>query len=69
VDLAKDHIKGWSNPSDIVYDCFMGSGTTAKMALLAKRDFIGSEVSPLYCNLANKSLKKYTMQFSKEINN
>jgi site-specific DNA-methyltransferase (adenine-specific) len=29
--LAMDHILSWSKENDIVYDPFMGSGTTAKM--------------------------------------
>ena len=32
--LARDHIYTWSNENDLVYDPFMGSGTTAKMAHL-----------------------------------
>lgn len=57
-DLAKDHILSWSKKGDIVYDCFMGSGTTAKMAVITKRKFIGSEVSKEYCAIATKRLKK-----------
>ena len=37
--LANDHIISWSNEGDLVYDPFMGSGTTAKMAIL-NIDFI-----------------------------
>ena len=33
--LANDHIISWSNEGDIVLDPFMGSGTTAKMAILS----------------------------------
>ncbi|WKV12650.1 DNA-methyltransferase [Marivirga harenae] len=61
-NLAKDHILSWSNPNDIVYDCFMGSGTTAKMALLTNRKYIGSEISSVYCELANKRLMKYSSE-------
>lgn len=32
--LANDHIISWSNDGDLIYDPFMGSGTTAKMAIL-----------------------------------
>ena len=39
--LANDHIISWSNEGDLVYDPFMGSGTTAKMAILNKRNWIG----------------------------
>tara|TARA_Y100001972_G_scaffold32291_1_gene39886 strand:- start:1048 stop:1797 length:750 start_codon:yes stop_codon:yes gene_type:complete len=55
--LAKDHIITWTNEKDLVYDCFMGSGTTAKMALKINRDFIGSEISKEYCEIAQKRIK------------
>lgn len=54
--LCRDHIISWSNEGDLVYDPFMGSGTTAKMALVNKRNFIGSEISEEYCKIANKRL-------------
>lgn len=50
--LANDHIISWSNPGDLVLDPFMGSGTTAKMALLNNRRFIGFELSKEYCDTA-----------------
>jgi DNA modification methylase len=55
--LAQDHILSWSNPGDIVLDPFMGSGTTAKMALLNKRNFIGFEISEEYVKIANQRLE------------
>ncbi len=63
-DLANDHILSWSNEGDLVYDPFMGSGTTAKMAHLQKRNWIGSEISAEYVDLANKRLKPYLLQTS-----
>lgn len=54
--LASDQIKTWSNENDLVYDCFMGSGTTAKIAKINKRNWIGSEMSEEYCNIANERL-------------
>ena len=60
--LAKEHIYSWSNEGDLIYDCFMGSGTTAKMAHLQKRYWIGSEISKEYTELANKRIKKYINQ-------
>lgn len=54
--LARDHILSWSVPSAVVYDPFMGSGTTAKMALLEGRNFIGSEISAEYVAIANDRL-------------
>ena len=54
--LANDHIISWSNENDIVYDPFMGSGTTAKMAIINKRNWIGSEISKEYCEIAEKRI-------------
>jgi len=56
--LANDHIVSWSNEGDIVYDPFMGSGTTAKMALANNRQYIGSELSAEYVEIANERLKQ-----------
>ena len=56
--LANDHILSWSNYGDLVYDPFMGSGTTAKMALLNKRNYIGSEISKEYCEIAEKRINE-----------
>jgi site-specific DNA-methyltransferase (adenine-specific) len=55
--LAQDHIISWSNENDTVLDCFMGSGTTGKMALLNGRKYIGFEISKEYCDIANERLK------------
>ena len=55
--LANDHIVSWSNKDDLVYDPFMGSGTTAKMALLNERNYIGSEISQEYCTIAEKRIQ------------
>jgi len=56
--LSNDHILSWSNEGDLVYDCFMGSGTTAKMAILNNRNWIGSEMSSEYCDIAEKRIKE-----------
>jgi site-specific DNA-methyltransferase (adenine-specific) len=52
--LAEDHILTWSNKGDIVYDPFLGSGTTALMALKNKRHYLGSEISEEYYKLIQK---------------
>ena len=54
--LANDHIISWSNEGDLVYDPFMGSGTTAKMAVLNKRNWIGSEISDEYCKIIERRI-------------
>lgn len=57
--LAEDHILSWSNEGDIVLDPFMGSGTTAKMAMLNKRNYIGFEKNKEYWEVSLKRVGKY----------
>ncbi len=52
LQLAKDHILSWSNPGDLVFDPFLGSGTTALACAETGRNFIGCDLSHTYCNLA-----------------
>lgn len=54
--LAEDHIKTWSKEGDTINDPFMGSGTTAKMAVKNNRRWIGSEISAEYCELIKTRL-------------
>lgn len=54
--LANDHILSWSNEGDIVFDPFLGSGTTAKMAVLNNRHYIGFELSSEYFDIACQRL-------------
>ena len=58
LQLATDHIRSWSNEGDLVYDCFMGSGTTAIAAINNKRKFIGSEISEEYCKIIENRIKE-----------
>jgi site-specific DNA-methyltransferase (adenine-specific) len=62
--LAQDHIWTWSNEGDLVYDCFGGSGTTAKMAHKLKRNWILSEISSEYVQIAEKRIAPYLAQTS-----
>ncbi len=57
--LVEDQIRTWTNEGDVVYDCFMGSGTTAKIAHQFGRRWIGSEISAEYVAIANERLAKY----------
>lgn len=51
-----------STNAKIILDPFMGSGTTAITAMGNKRDFIGIEISPDYCELAEKRIEKNKIQ-------
>jgi len=55
--LAEDHILSWSNEWDIVFDPFMWSWTTAKMAKINNRNFIWFEISQEYVDIANKRIQ------------
>lgn len=55
--LANDHIISWSNEGDLVFDPFMGSGTTGKMSLLNGRNFIGVELDGEYFNIAKERIE------------
>ncbi len=43
--LLERIIQASSNPGDIVFDCFMGSGTTAAVAMRLGRRFIGADIN------------------------
>ena len=62
--LANDHIISWSNEKDIVYDCFGGSGTTAKMSKTLNRKWIASEVSKDYCDIIKQRLSEVGTLFN-----
>ena len=50
--LANDHILSWSNEGDLIFDPFMGSNTTGKMALLNNRQFVGIDCSEEYVKIS-----------------
>ena len=54
--LAEDQILSWSNEGDTVFDPFMGSGTTGKMAQLNNRNFIGTEKVKEYYDISCERL-------------
>lgn len=57
--LATDHILSWSNEGDIVFDPFVGSGTTCKIAKLNNRQYIGVDISQEYVDIAIQRLSEY----------
>lgn len=57
-------LKILTNENDLVLDCFMGSGTTAKVASILNRNFIGFEISEEYCKIAEQRLAQTTNLFT-----
>ena len=57
--LVYDQIITWTNENDLVYDPFMGSGTTAKVSHLNNRKWIGSEISEEYVKITKERLRNY----------
>ena len=55
--LVEEILKNFSDKGDIIYDPFMGSGTTAVVAKKLERFFIGSEISKSYVEYARKRLR------------
>ncbi|MBO7614992.1 MAG: site-specific DNA-methyltransferase [Bacilli bacterium] len=56
LELPMKHIQSWSNEGDLVLDPFMGSGTTGLACKLLNRDFIGIELDPNYCKIAEERI-------------
>lgn len=56
-ELIVDCIKAGSRENDLILDPFMGAGTTALVAALLNRNFIGFELNPEYIKIAMKRLR------------
>lgn len=56
-DLISRAVLGFTNENDLILDPFMGSGTTAKVAMLNNRFSIGFELNEAYCETAAKRLE------------
>jgi len=59
-DIVDKLLKIYSKEGDIIYDSFIGTGTTAISALKNKSYYIGSELSQKQCEFAEKRIKEWT---------
>lgn len=55
--LIEKLLQTHSNENDLVFDPFIGSGTTGVACQLLKRNYIGCEISPEYCKIAEDRIK------------
>ncbi|USX10746.1 MULTISPECIES: DNA-methyltransferase [Burkholderiaceae] len=57
-EIARRCVLAGSRPGDVVLDPFMGSGTTAAMAVGLGRHFVGCELNPTYASLQRERLSR-----------
>lgn len=60
-NLPKKILLNFSNENDLIFDPFMGSGTTARACMDLKRKFIGTELSEEYCKIWENRLRQQTL--------
>lgn len=59
INLLKHIIKMATNENDVIFDPFMGVGSTGVATLQLNRKFIGIEIDKNYFNAAKERLKIY----------
>lgn len=62
LELARRVIRLLSGSSDLVCDCFIGSGTTAIAAIQEGRRYLGFDLMPEYVELAIRNIQFYQKQ-------
>lgn len=62
IELPRRVIRLFTDPNDIVLDCFIGSGTTALAAIRENRQFIGIDKEKKYAILAKAAIQRATAQ-------
>ena len=67
--LIERIIKASSNPGDIVFDCFMGSGTTQAVAMKLGRRFIGADINLGAIQTTTKRLINVANELNSQIEN
>lgn len=65
--LLERIIQASSNPGDLVFDCFMGSGTTQAVAMKLGRRFIGADINLGAIDTTVKRLSKIANELSQRI--
>lgn len=65
--LIERIIKASSNPGDLVFDCFMGSGTTQAVAMKLGRRFIGADINLGSIQTTTKRLIKVADELKEQL--
>jgi len=61
LDMFSFLLRKSSVENDLIYDPFIGSGTTARVCKDMNRNYIGSEISEEYCEIIKKRLAQQTL--------
>lgn len=64
IELIERCILKHSNAGDLVFDGFMGSGTTATACLNTDRKYIGFELDKYYWNLSQERIERHKQQLT-----
>jgi DNA modification methylase len=62
LDIPRYFMINFGNENDTWYDPYMGTGTTAVAAIEERKNWLGSEISKEYLDIANKRLQPYLDQ-------
>ena len=57
VSLFESIIKDYTEPGQLILDCYIGSGTTAVAAKRSGRNFIGCDILQKYVDITNRRLE------------
>lgn len=60
--LVEFFIKAFTEPGDVVFDPFLGSGTTMASAFALGRSAFGCEISPAYCDVIVRRVENLSSQ-------
>ena len=59
VALFEYLVRTYTKPGDLVLDICMGSGTTAIACINTNRHYVGFELDPEYCRIANRRIARH----------
>ena len=65
--IPRSYIREFTQPGDLVFDPFSGSGTTALESKFLDRNFVGVEINPLSVLISRVKTNNYSVQLLKRI--
>ena len=65
--IPRTAIREYTNPGDLIFDPFVGSGTTAVESIYANRNFVGVEINPLSILISTIKTSNYDLDFLNEL--